>query len=93
MKSSSVSEVIDDLRAILDDSDLEVSQDDLSTLLGLASRLFAVRSPDPFRDAALARLEMSPTEACTVAVALLRAQSLTPFELSIWFASTNVERS
>lgn len=29
---------------------------------------------------------LSPTEACTAAAALLRAQGLTPFEFGVWFS-------
>ena len=75
MRSSSVSKAIDALRAIHDDSPAEIPQDDLSTLLALAARLFADRSVDPYSDVALAGLELSATDACTVAVALLRAQN------------------
>ena len=93
VRSSSVSDAIDTLRAALDDEATEITQEDLSSLLAVAARLFADRSVDPYRDATLAGLDMTATEACTVAVALLRAQSLTPFDLSIWFASTNLERN
>lgn len=93
MRSSSVSEAIDALHAILGDGAAEVSQEDLSMLLAVAAQLFADRSTDPYGDTALAGLDMTATDACTVAVALLRAQGLTPFDLSIWFASTNVERN
>jgi len=93
VRLSSVSDAIHALRPILEDGSSEVTQDELSTLLALAARLFANRSSDPYAAVALAGLEMTATDACTVAVALLRAQSLTPFDLSMWFASTNFERS
>ena len=43
---------------------------------------------DPYGDEALAALDVTTTEACTVATALLRTQGLTPFEFSVWFASS-----
>jgi sugar/nucleoside kinase (ribokinase family) len=64
-----------------------VSQAEVSALLTAATRLYAACSEDPYGTAALADLRVTPTEACTVAAALLRSQSLTPFEFSIWFSS------
>jgi 4-hydroxy-3-methylbut-2-enyl diphosphate reductase IspH len=32
--------------------------------------------------------DLSPTEACTAAAALLRAQGLTPFEFGVWFSAS-----
>ena len=43
---------------------------------------------DPYGDEALAGLTITPTEACTVATALLHSQSLSPFEFSVWFSSS-----
>ena len=64
-----------------------VSQTDVSALLTAAVRLYTSYSEEPYGRSALAELRVTPTEACTVAAALLRSQSLTPFEFSIWFSS------
>lgn len=69
-----------------------IAQEDLSALLTAAAQLYASCSADPYSDGALAGLKMTATEACTVAAAVLRAQSLTPFEFSIWFSSGRVGR-
>lgn len=61
-------------------------------LLTHASRLYAA-GPDPYTPEALAALRVSPTEACTVAAALLHAHSLTPFEFGVWFSNSRVSAS
>lgn len=66
------------------------SQSDVSALLAAACRVYAALSDDPYGCAALADLRLTTTEACTVAAALLRSQSLTPFEFSIWFGGGRV---
>jgi hypothetical protein len=56
-----------------------------------AVRLYAAaaeRAPDA---PASAQLDLSPTEACTAAAALLRSQLLTPFEFAIWFSGAGQE--
>jgi hypothetical protein len=68
----------------------DVDQGEIAALLAAASRLFANSSPEPYGAASLAALELTPTEACTVAAAMLRSQSLTPFEFSIWFSGARV---
>ena len=82
----SASDTVKAARALLA-TDAEVSQADLSALLGAAIKLYAGLSADPYGEEALAGLGVTPTEACTAATALLRSQSLTPFEFSVWFAS------
>lgn len=68
-------------------SETAVSQAELSATLTDAIKRYASLSPDPYGDEALAGLDdVTTTEACTVATALLRAQGLTPFEFSVWFA-------
>lgn len=67
-----------------------VSQAHVSALLAAAVRLYTACSEDPYSEAALAALEVTPTEACTAATALLHSQSLTPFEFSIWFSGSRV---
>lgn len=64
-----------------------VSQEDVCALLTAATRLYTAHADDPYGTVALGELRVTPTEACTVAAALLRSQSLTPFEFSIWFSS------
>ena len=66
----------------------DLSQSELSALLTEAIKLYSSLSSDPYGDEALAGLGVTTTEACTVATALLRSQSLTPFEFSVWFASS-----
>jgi hypothetical protein len=82
----SASETVDAARALLADDDV-LSQADLSALLSAAMKLYTSLSPDPYSDEALAGLDVTTTQAVTVATALLRSQSLTPFEFSVWFAS------
>jgi hypothetical protein len=65
-----------------------MSQTEVSALLSEAIRLYASQSSDPYGDEALAGLTVTPTEACTVAAALLHSQSLSPFEFSVWFSSS-----
>jgi len=82
----SASDAVEAARALLSDR-APVSQADLSALLSTAIKLYAALSPEPYGDEALAGLAVTPTEACTVASALLHSQSLTPFEFSVWFAT------
>ncbi|MHB8695757.1 MAG: hypothetical protein ACYDHH_31445 [Solirubrobacteraceae bacterium] len=65
-----------------------VSQTELSALLSVAIKLYASLSREPYGDEALAGLTVTPTEACTVATALLHSQSLSPFEFSVWFSTS-----
>ena len=69
-----------------------ISQDVLCDLLAEVVRLYCGQSADPYGDVAMAGLQTTPTEACTVAAALLHAQSLTPFEFSIWFSGGRAGR-
>lgn len=82
----SASETVDAARALFEDH-VSVSQADLSGLLSVAIKLYTSLSPDPYGDEALAGLTITPTEACTVATALLHSQSLSPFEFAVWFSS------
>jgi hypothetical protein len=66
----------------------ERSQSELSATLTDAIKRYTSDSPDPYGDEALAGLDVTTTEACTVATALLRSQSLTPFEFAVWFSSS-----
>jgi hypothetical protein len=81
------SESIEAARALLADGG-PVSQADVSALLSEAIKMYVSLSPDPYGDEALAGLGVTPTEACTVAAALLHSQSLSPFEFSVWFSSS-----
>lgn len=77
-------------RIAADDAGREVPQSEVTALLAAAVRLYAACSEDPYGAATLAELALTPTEACTVAAALLRSQSLTPFEFGIWYSSSRV---
>jgi hypothetical protein len=72
----------------LSDSDAPVAQSELSAQLTEAIKRYSSLSQDPYGDEALAGLDVTTTEACTVATALLRSQSLTPFEFAVWFSSS-----
>ena len=69
-------------------SETLVPQSELSADLTAAIKRYASLSTDPYGDEALTGLGVTTTEACTVATALLRAQGLTPFEFSVWFAGS-----
>lgn len=83
----SVSDTVQAARDLLS-ADAQVSQSDLSALLTAAIKLYTSLSTDPYGDEALAGLTVTPTEACTVATALLHSQSLSPFEFSVWFSTS-----
>lgn len=83
----SASETVHAARALLAE-DRPLSQAEVSALLAQAIRLYVSLSSDPYGDEALAGLNVTPTEACTVATALLHSQSLSPFEFSVWFSSS-----
>jgi hypothetical protein len=83
----SVSEAVQAATELLSE-DASVSQADLSALLSVAIKLYTSLSRDPYGDEALAALTVTPTEACTVATALLHSQSLSPFEFAVWFSSS-----
>ncbi len=87
MRSLSVSDTVQAAHDLLT-QDAPVSQSDLSALLTAAIKLYTSLSADPYGDEALAGLAVSPTEACTVATALLHSQSLSPFEFSVWFSTS-----
>jgi hypothetical protein len=63
-----------------------VARIDAATLLASAVRLYASQSDGGHRGPSGAELAVTPTEAVTVAAALLRSQQLTPFEFAIWFS-------
>jgi hypothetical protein len=65
-----------------------LSDSELSARLSEAIKQYASLSSDPYGDEALGGLDITTTEACTVATALLRSQSLTPFEFAVWFSSS-----
>jgi hypothetical protein len=72
----------------LSDSDALVTQSELSVQLSEAIKRYTSLSSEPYGDEALGGLDVTTTEACTVATALLRSQSLTPFEFAVWFSSS-----
>ena len=83
----SASETVTAAEALLA-QDTPVVQADLSALLSVAIKLYTSLSADPYGDEALSGLTVTPTEACTVAAALLHSQSLSPFEFSVWFSTS-----
>lgn len=83
----SASERVQEARALLA-VDGRLSQAAVSALLSEAIKLYVALSDEPYGDDALAGLTVTPTEACTVATALLHSQSLSPFEFSVWFSSS-----
>ncbi len=82
-----MSESMQEARALLAE-DEPLSPAAVSALLSGAIKLYVALSEDPYGDTALAGLTITPTEACTVATALLHSQSLSPFEFSVWFSSS-----
>ena len=82
-----ISEAVEAAQALLS-PDAPVSQAELSALLSVAIKLYTSLSSDPYGDDALTGLTVTPTEACTVAAALLHSQSLSPFEFSVWFSTS-----
>jgi hypothetical protein len=66
--------------------DCAVPRSDASELLTHAVRLYASQSDGGQRGPSGTELCVTPTEAVTVAAALLRSQQLTPFEFAIWYA-------
>lgn len=59
---------------------------DVTALMVTAVRLYAAVAEHGPEAPAPAQLDLSPTEACTAAAALLKSQLLTPFEFAIWFS-------
>jgi len=96
LSRSEFHEIAEHLAAVVDQvlSDHDtIDEADLATTLAAATRLYSNCAPNPYASAMLRQLEVSPTEACTVAATLLRAQSLTPFEFSVWFSSGRTDTS
>ena len=65
----------------------QVPTDEVARLLMATARLYAARY-DGARASYGAELLVTPTEAVTVAAAMLRSQQLTPFEFAIWYSNT-----
>lgn len=59
---------------------------DVTALMVTAVRLYAAAAEHAPDAPAPAQLDLTPTEACTAAAALLKSQLLTPFEFAIWFS-------
>ncbi|WP_033292644.1 hypothetical protein [Amycolatopsis jejuensis] len=59
-----------------------------SRLLSLACRAYAVAANGRRAGEFAQELEMSTSEACVAATALLRSQELSPFEFGIWFVAS-----
>jgi hypothetical protein len=90
-----VSGLVDAARAAshrLADAGEDLASGAVSELLAAAVRLYAVASERRNEGLGGAELLVTPTEAVTVAAALLRSQQLTPFEFAIWFSNTRGAR-
>jgi hypothetical protein len=72
--------------ALAEETGPAVGGADAARLLVSAVRLYASQSDGGRRGPSGAELAVTPTEAVTVAAALLRSQQLTPFEFAIWFS-------
>ncbi len=81
---------LSDELAGVDPPPAEFGECDLAGLLGAVVRLYVQLAEDPYDARRLGAINVTPTDACTVAAALLRSQSLTPFEFSIWFGGGRV---
>ncbi len=95
VEDGSVSRLVDEACAAtrgLADSGEDLASAVVSELLAAAVRLYAVASERRQEGIGGAELVVTPTEAVTVAAALLRSQQLTPFEFSIWFSQTRGAR-
>jgi hypothetical protein len=95
LSSSELSRLAGELGAVADalgrgNRPVDVEQADLATLLAAAARLYTACAVDPYGQESLAALAVTPTDACTAAAALLRSQSISPFEFSIWFSGGRV---
>lgn len=86
-----LAELVGELAAV---SDQEASEQDwqgieaeINALLEVVVRLYTTScEASRHRGPRGAELDLTPTEACTVAAALLRSQLLTPFEFAIWYS-------
>jgi hypothetical protein len=95
VEEKTVSELVDAAYAAmrhLADAGEDLATGAVSELLCAAVRLYAVASERRQEGIGGAELFVTPTEAVTVAAALLRSQQLTPFEFSIWFSQTRGAR-
>jgi hypothetical protein len=59
----------------------------VASILTQAVRLYTGHCQEPYAPETLAAVDVTQTEACTVAAALLHSQSLSPFEFAVWFSS------
>lgn len=81
-----VDEIRGAVEAVLADGSGPTVGPDAAELLIAAVRLYASQSDGDRRGPSGAELAVTPTEAVTVAAALLRSQQLTPFEFAIWYS-------
>lgn len=72
---------------LTEDVAVQLPTDEVAALLMAAVRLYAARE-DGRRASSGTELLVTPTEAVTVAAALLRSQQLTPFEFAIWYSNS-----
>jgi len=66
----------------------EVPQEDVTSLVSSAVKLYANVVEETERNIAVSDGSISTTEAMVVACALLRSQDMNPFDLALWFSRT-----
>ena len=66
----------------------ELTPDQLVALLGAATKLYGLAAARTGREIPLAGAAMTPTDVVVLCCALLRAQDLSPFDLTLWFGRT-----
>ena len=72
----------------LAEASAELSPEQLAALVGATARLYAGAAAREGREIPLAGAAMTPTDVVVLCCALLRAQDLSPFDLTLWFGRT-----
>jgi hypothetical protein len=72
-------------------SGVGIREPEASRLMTVAVRLYTLAYEQAEHSPLPENLDLSPTEACTAAAALLKSQALTPFEFAIWFSGGRLE--
>ena len=76
------------LNAAADDGAAPVSETSLRAAISAVSRLYETACSHVRREIPPVDPDVSTTAAVTLACALVRSQSLTPFDLALWFSHT-----
>ena len=85
-RSLSASDAVEAARALLERGDVDLAGRPLRAA-ERRHQAVHVAVARALRRRGAGRPDVTPTEACTVASALLHSQSLTPFEFSVWFST------